>query len=337
MHRFELWKSGALRGANAFPRHTPEDLRTLRGLGANLVSFGVESVLEFEAPFALKAGAFDDIAGALERARGAGLFATINFRSAPGRKDFNYDHDIWRDYAYHDAFVRMWREVARELRGCGAAGYDLMCEPHPEDLLQDVPREQRAEAMKGTPADWNELARRATEAIREVDEATPIIVNSTGWAYPQTFEYLEPTGDPRTVYSVHYYSPRLYTHQKPEQPVCYPGVAPEHVEPEQYWDAEAMARTLRPVRDFQERVGAPVFSGEFGCARFAPGVTDFFRDQLSLYERWGWSWAYWDLRGWSVMDIELNGDPGDTQRYEETPVLGVFKEFFAKGQAWPKE
>ena len=335
MDRFNLWTGGHLRGANAFPRHTVEDLRTLRGWGANLVSFGVESVAEFDAPFDLKPDAFAAIDTALARAQEADLFATINFRSAPGRRDFNTDHSMWQDFAYHDAFARMWRETARHLRGERIAGYDLMCEPHPEDLFSDFPREQRGEMMKGTAADWNALLRRTTKAIREEDPDTPIIINSTGWAYPYTFDYLEPTGDPRTVYSVHYYSPRPYTHQKPDHPVLYPGVAPAHVEPEQHWDAAAMERTLQPVRDFQARVGAPIFAGEFGCARYAPGVLDFFRDELGLYERWGWSWAYWDLRGWQVMDLEMTADPEDRQRYPDTPLLQLFKEFFAKDTVWP--
>ncbi len=335
MDRFDLWTGGHLRGANAFPRHTVEDLRTLRSWGANLVSFGVESVCEFEAPFALKADAFADIDTALARASEADLFATLNFRSAPGRRDFNTDHTMWQDFAYHEAFVRMWRETARHLRAARIAGYDLMCEPHPEDLFSDFPREQRGEMMKGTAADWNALIRRTTEAIREEDPDTPIIINSTGWAYPYTFDYLEPTGDPRTVYSVHYYSPRHYTHQKPDHPVPYPGVAPAHVEPEQHWDAAAMERTLQPVRDFQERIGAPIFAGEFGCARYARDVLDFFRDQIGLYERWGWSWAYWDLRGWQVMDLEMTADPTDQQRYPDTTLLQLFQEFFAKDTVWP--
>ncbi len=144
MDRFGLWTSGELRGANAFPRHTVEDLGALRSWGANLVAFGVESVLELEAPFALKPDAFAAIDGAIARAQEADLFAVINFRSAPGRADFNTDNTMWTDYAYHEAFARMWGEVAKHLRGAEIAGYDLMCEPHPEDVFAGVPREQRA-------------------------------------------------------------------------------------------------------------------------------------------------------------------------------------------------
>jgi endoglucanase len=338
MDHLELWKSGGLRGANAFPRHTVEDLKTLRSWGANLVSFGIESVLEYEEPFALRPEAFKDIDTAVERARQAGLFATVNFRSAPGREDFNRDLRQFQEFKYHDAFVKMWRETARHLQGNDTVvGYDLMCEPHPEDLFsgEDRSLEVYPAKVKGTPADWNLLARRASEAIREEDPETPIVVNSSGWAYPFTFGYLELTGDPRTVYSVHYYSPRHYTHQKPEKPVAYPGVVPAHVEPEQHWTAEVIVQTLQPVRDFQMKHRVPIFSGEFGCARYAPGVLDFFRDEIDLYEEWGWSWAYWDLRGWDVMDIEMTADASDKKRYADTPLLRLFKGYFARNKVFP--
>ena len=121
-------------------------------------------------------------------------------------------------------------------------GYDLMCEPHPD-----------GEASRPL-GDWNVLAQKITAAIRAVDERTPILVNSSGWAYPQQFEALRPTGDPRTVYTVHCYDPHYYTHQ-------------------------------------------------IGCARFAPGVEEWLRDQIGLYEQSGWSWAYWAFREWDVMNF----------------------------------
>ena len=336
MDHFDLWKKGELRGANAFPRHTVDDLRTLRSWGANLASFGVKSVVDDEPPFAVHEEAMKEIEGAVARAREAGLFATINFRSAPGREDFNRDLRQFQDLEYHDGFVKMWQETARRLKGNDiVAGYDLMCEPHPEDVLGEVPREERPAKMKGTPADWNLLAKRATEAIREVDADTPIIVNLGGWAYPYTFAYLELTGDARTVYSVHYYSPRLYTHQKPDKPVPYPGVVGAHVEPEQHWSLEVMVETLRSVRDFQVKHKVPIFAGEFGCARYAPGVEQFLRDQIGTYEDWGWSWAYWDLRGWEVMDIEMTADASDKTRYPDAPLLRLFKDYFAKCKVWP--
>ena len=136
-----------------------------------------------------------------------------------------------------------------------------MCEPHPE-----------AEGAKPSGV-WNTLAKRITTAIREVDQQTPIIVDSAGYGYPQRFADLEPTGDAWTVYAVHMYSPRHFTHQKPEAPVTYPGVVAKHVEPEENWDRKTIEKTLAPVREFERKYHVPIFAGEFGCSRWARGGT----------------------------------------------------------------
>jgi hypothetical protein len=212
----------------------------------------------------------------------------------------------------------MWREIASHYRGRPSiVGYDLMCEPHPDE-----------EASKPL-GDWNALAQKITTAIRAVDARTPILVNSIGWAYPQQFEALRPTGDPRTVYTVHFYDPHHYTHQKPADHITYPGF---HVpgKPAEAWDKAVLEAQLAAVRAFQQKHHVPIFVGEFGCARFAPGVEQWLRDQIDLYEQEGWSWAYWAFREWDVMNIERTADPTDKVNHSDTPLLRLFKTYFAK-------
>jgi endoglucanase len=201
-------------------------------------------------------------------------------------------------------------------------GYDLMCEPHPD------------EEAKQPLGDWNALARTITAAIREADKATPILVNSSGWAYPQLFDSLQPTGDPRTVYTVHFYDPHYYTHQKPADKVAYPGFRVPW-EKGVAWDKATLKARLAPVRAFQEKYHVPIFVGEFGCARYAPGVEQWMRDQLDLYEGYGWSWAYWAFREWDVMNIERTADPADKTNHPNTPLLRLFKGYFSKDTQYP--
>ncbi len=54
------------------------------------------------------------------------------------------------------------------------------------------------------------------------------------------------------------------------------------------------------------------------------------RDQLDLYERYGWSWAYWAFREWDVMNIERSADPTDKVNHPDTALLRLFKSYFAK-------
>lgn len=316
---FALWQRGAFRGANVMlDRCTADDLRALRSWGANLAEIPVLNVYDPHPPYAFRP---DDLAAldqAVTAAEQAGLYVVLTCREGPGRADFNRSYEIWRDDAAQDAYVRMWRHLASHYRGrASIVGYDLMCEPHPDDDA-------------GKPlGDWDALASSITAAIREVDAQTPIIVNSIGWAYPREFARLQPTGDPRTVYEVHMYDPHYYTHQKPDDRRAYPGFRLPQ-EPDIAWDRGAIEARLAPVRTFQEKHRAPIFVGEFGCARYAPGAEQWLRDQMELYESYGWSWAYWAFREWDVMNIERTADPRDQENHLDTPLLRLFKAYFAK-------
>jgi aryl-phospho-beta-D-glucosidase BglC (GH1 family) len=316
---FTLWQQGAFRGANVMQAQcTVEDLRVLRAWGANLAEIPVSNVYAPTPPYDFMPENLAKLDQAVKAAEQAGLYVALTCREGPGRSDFNRSYEIWRDVPAQDAYVKMWREVASYYHGRDAiVGYDLMCEPHPD-----------GEASQPL-GDWNVLAVKITAAIRAVDKRTPILVNSSGWAYPQQFEALRPTGDPRTVYTVHFYDPHYYTHQKPGDRVIYPGFRVPGKQAEA-WDKTALEAIFAPVRAFQQKHNVPIFVGEFGCARYAPGVEEWLRDQIDLYEQSGWSWAYWSFRELDVMNIERTADPADTLNHSDTPLLRLFKTYFAK-------
>jgi aryl-phospho-beta-D-glucosidase BglC (GH1 family) len=319
-----LWQRGALRGANVMQeRGTVEDLRVLRSWGANLAEIPVLNVYEPDPPYAFQPDNLDRLDRAVKAAEEVGLYVALTCREGPGRADFNRSDEIWREAAAQDAYVQMWQQLAKHYRGrASIVGYDLMCEPHPDRAA-------------GLPlGDWNALAKRIATAIREVDSSTPILINSVGWAYPREFESLQPTGDPRTVYVVHFYDPHYYTHQKAGDKRVYPGFRLPGEE-SIAWDKAAIEARFAPVRAFEEAHGVAIFVGEFGCARYAPGAEQWLRDQLDLYEGYGWSWAYWAFREWDVMDIEKMPDAADRQRYPEAPLLRLFREYFARDTDFP--
>lgn len=323
---FALWQQGALRGANVMQAQcTDEDLGVLRSWGANLAEIPVSNVYAPTPPYAFQPENLAKLDRAVKAAETAHLYVALTCREGPGRPDFNRSHEIWRERAAQEAYVQMWREIASHYHGRPSiVGYDLMCEPHPD---------QEANQPLG---DWNVLARKLTAAIREVDRQTPILVNSIGWAYPKTFDVLQPTGDPRTVYTVHFYDPHYYTHQKPADKVSYPGFRlPGKEQPA--WDKATLQARLAPVRAFQEKHHVPIFVGEFGCARYAPGAEEWMRDQIDLYEQYGWSWAYWAYREWDVMNIERTADPADKTNHPDAPLLRLFKTYFAKDKQFLPE
>jgi len=348
MDPYELWQHGKLRGANAYfpsegPRGSEEEildsLKALRSWGANLVVVPTQRVYDPAPPYAFHPEALGWVDQYVAAAEQAGLFVCLTCRTGPGRADFDRSYEIYQQPEAQEAYARMWRDLAAHYRDrASVVGYSVMCEPHPDDsfLEEGKTMAEAAVAMEGTPADWNALARKCTAAIREVDAAKPIIIGATAWSYPQAFAFLQPTGDARTVYAVHYYGPHSYSHQQPGASVAYPGPVPGHGGATEQLDREVIREAFAPVREFQKKHHVPIFAGEFGCMRWAPNQLDYLRDAMDLYEEQGWSWAYWVLRGWDAMNLELLADPNDKERYADTPQLQLFKSYFARDEVHPR-
>jgi hypothetical protein len=323
--KFGLWEKGAFRGANVPQETTTEDLRVLRSWGANLAQIPAMGVYDPNPPHSFRPAELEKLDEAISAAEWAGLFVVLTCRGGPGRDDNAQNAAVWQEAKAQAAYARMWQRVASHYRGRrSVVGYDLMWEPHPDD------------AAPQPLGDWNALAKRITEAIRLVDKETPILVKASGRDGPQMFDSLEPTGDPKTVYVVHFEEPERYARQGPAEGIAYPGLVPADEGPEQSWDQTTIEQTLFRVRRFQNRNKVPVFVGEFGCPRWAPGAVEFLRDQTALYGEWGWSWAYSEFRGPDAMDIEKSPEAADARRHADTPLLKLFRSQFARNKIFPE-
>jgi aryl-phospho-beta-D-glucosidase BglC (GH1 family) len=138
---------------------TVEDLRVLRDWGANLAEIPVSNVYAPNPPYAFQPENLAKLDNAVKAAEQAHLYVALTCREGPGRPDFNRGHEIWRDAEAQEAYAAMWRKVGSHYRGrASIVGYDIMCEPHPD------------EEAKQPLGDWNSLAKRITVAIREVDK-----------------------------------------------------------------------------------------------------------------------------------------------------------------------
>jgi hypothetical protein len=315
--KWDLWNSGItrLRGAVMGPCRftniasetcatpmTLQDLQELRNLGANLVQASHPGLFTQRPPYVVNETAqqfLDDLVGWAEQ---VGIYVVITMRTGPGRNESAITGfggqpltTVWTDQEAHDAWIEMWRYIADRYRTRPAVvGYNLLVEPHPNTLVDpqgSLTPLQYDEQYRDTLYDWNQFAREMTMAIREVDENTPIIVDSLQWANASWFPGLEPTGDPRTVYDLHTYDPDVYTSPEGAAIVGYPSVV-EGVTFDRSWIEEH----IRPVREFSMQHNAPILVGEFGLFRWVPNAADFIRDEIELFEQYGWTYTYWAWR-----------------------------------------
>jgi Cellulase (glycosyl hydrolase family 5) len=283
--KFDLWRGPTiLRGANIWqkrvtrddamgagpvgPPYLQRDFDTLAAWGANYVNISHPGVFAEGGDYDFDEAVFQNLRQLIDRAEQADLFVVVSFRTGPARREDIFDARdpkparLWKSKPAQAAWVAMWRETARRLKDrANVIGYDLMVEP--DTWQHDV---------------WNRLARQITQAIREVDARTPILIGAADWSTVDSLDGLELNGDARTVYTVHQYEPYAYSHQENAQT----GYQPAEVE-----------ATYRRIGDFKNQHGVPVAINEFGVERFAPGASDYLRLQMRLIEALGANHALW--------------------------------------------
>ncbi len=201
------------------------------------------------------------------------------------------DPKLWRDPGSLKASEKCWSELSRALRGHPAlVGYDPLNEPHPKQI-------------PGSTLTVNAFNQRMVAAIRAIDSALPIFIESDDYDSPAEFETLEPLPDPALLYSFHLYDPWLYTGSPKERgKLRYPDKMPP--------DWKDFATALAPVVAWQKRHSIPVnkiVAAEYGCNRQALGAAKWLADATDALEKHGWHRAFYAFRedGWYGMDYEV--------------------------------
>ena len=275
-----------------------EDFRTLREWGATLARYQMirgwgkvgdnADIAEFSAWVDSKIDHL--LRDVLPWAEKYGIDIVVDLHVTPGGVDESRDTAMLHDPRFADAFVEIWRSIARRCKGQPRIwGYDLVNEP-----VQTLP------AAPG--CDYLALQARAAKAVREIDPDTPIVVESNMACAPRTFSYLAPLDLEDVIYQVHMYVPTEFTHQGVYggQPIAYPNAG-------RGWDREALRKALAPVSDFQLRHGARIYVGEFSAICWAEGADRYLADCIALFEEYGWDWTYHAFREWAGWSVEHEG------------------------------
>lgn len=379
---WDLWSSGTqLRGANIYqrkvypeldgddfmgadfvgPLYTQVDFEKLAELGANFINISHPGLFSEAPPYTVDEGTQANLDRLLDMIAQADMFAVIAFRTGPGRSEFTFhleDVGDWFDASYlndeiwiaseaQEAWAEMWRYTAERYKDNPiVVGYDLMVEPNANEVFFD---EWDAQVFQdeygGTTYDWNQLFPRITEAIREVDAETPILVGGMGYSAIEWLPYLEPSSDPRTVYTVHQYAPMEYTHQEFNNlEYSYPDAFDTD------WDGQPDAfnrgwleNLLSTTSAFSQAHGVPVAVNEFGVVRWVPGAAAYMDNLMDLMEGRGLNHALWAWEvSWAPYAEEVHAfnfrfgeDPSNRTGLNESELLTVIQMHWGRNTVRP--
>ena len=228
------------------------------------------------------------------------------------------------DKKYLDAFVDLWRMVARHYKDEPiVVGYDLYNEPVQINKVN---------------YDYLYCQYEAAKAIREIDAEKPIIIAANQWSSAAAFNYLKPLPLKNLIYQGHMYEPGSFTHQgvgwENMKKILdgslklkgYPGWFDNF-----YYDKKELRKILKPIRDFQLKYNARIYMGEFSAIRFAPGAAQYIQDVIELFEEYGWDWSYHAFREWFNWSVEYDENPHNNEpAKQDTERKKILLKYFGK-------
>lgn len=271
----------------------------------------------------------------LDAAKEAGVAVIIDLHDVPNpnRKNYRSDRvgskaDFWKDDGNLEFMIRFWTQVAE------------LCKDRPGTIWFDLCNEPlNWEDMPSYPKKWPLWAQTLIDRIRRIDTVHEIVIEpgpgGLCWGFR---EFPKLKGD-RLIYSVHNYQPHAYTHQGISS-LENTDLAKAYLEtnlgwPGSYgdsggglWNKERLKRELAPAREFQLKHNVRMYVGEFGVVRWAPNAERYLRDNLEIFEEYGWNWTYHAFREHNCWSFEHKPVFGKTERSETpTATARVMREF----------
>ncbi len=253
-----------------------------------------------------------------------GIKIVIDLHSGPSMNQNELASNLlsWT-FESQDKLVAVWEKIAAKYKNEKSIyGYDILNEPREDNYVY----------TENGPLDWNRLSERVAKAIRKIDPSTPIIVEAPNWANPAGFSGLSPIDLPGIIYSVHFYIPHDITHQgvhNSAKDFNYPGVVKGVM-----WNKDQLRKALAPVIAFQKKWNVPIYVGEFGCIRWAPGDSRerYIQDCIEIFEEQGWDWTYHAFREWDGWSVEHTGSkPGGSGEFvKDSPAKRLLIEALGK-------
>lgn len=259
------------------------------------------------------------------------------------------DLRIWKQKEYQNQALLFWKTLAALLKDHSAiVGYNILNEPHPERIsgisdYRQIDFQIWFESVKESSADLNLFYRDVVKAIREVDPATPIIVDTGLYATPWAITYLTPIKEENIIYSFHMYEPYAYTTRAiNKNQFTYPGEVPLKLEDAadansqtMHWNLHTLRQLLQPVLTWQKKYDIPasrILVGEFGCDRTSNGAEKYLSHLIDIFNINKWHWAFYSFREdcWDSMDYELGSTKELSWKYWEALELGTGFDTFRK-------
>lgn len=277
------------------------DFEQVRAWGFDHVRLPVDYFNVFEGPDLKPVESIlSQLDQALDGMTAVGLSVILDLHKCPGH-DFHAGcaraQEFFTSPNRREEAKRVWRYLAERFG-------------HRDNVLLEILNEPVAEDSRC----WDEVKTEMAAHIRRHAPYSTLVVGSNRWNAASEFAGLTPVADDNVLYSFHFYSPVLFTHQLApwvdgevfRQRRAYPGnyripEGTQHRLPLEsgVWDKARMRSELEPVFQFRKKHRVPVACNEFGV--YVGGADrdsqmTWIQDFVSVLEENGIGYSYWNYK-----------------------------------------
>jgi len=274
----------------------------------------------------------------LDKAKELGIGVIFDLHEVPNDNQKTYGSDrkkqkseFWQDRSNLEVAIQCWKQVAELCKGRKQViWYDILNEPLD---WADFPKHVKV---------WPEWAQAMIDEIRKTDPKTPVVVEVGPGGLCWGFKDFPVLKGANIIYSTHQYQPHQYTHQgisglnNTDLAKAY--LAMQQKWPGQFsdtgggmWDKDRLYKELASMIEFQKKNNVRIYISEFGVVRWSPGSADYVRDNLDIFEEFGWDWTFHAYKENPIWDPEYEPVFGQNIKVKETtPVGTVLKSYFKK-------
>lgn len=334
----------------ALPAYGAREFDALAEAGANLVVMSYPELWAVERPWRRDNAVWDQLEEQLDLAAASGLYTVVGHRSGPGRSDFIFHRGgdwfpkelvvetIWNDREAQAAWGEMCLDTASLMKGRKeSAGLLLMVEPENNyqarradgSLLGATSPALYRERLEDV-FDWSRISGGIARSIRKAAPKLPVLISPPAYARTDYLEVMGPPPVAGTVWCVHDWEPRRYTHTSGrEAGLSFP-------------DEDDADFTRRVAAAKAVAGGAPIFLGEFGASVHAIRRGVFHAARIARCEEAGLAWSAFR---WPTFDdayergdpvFNLTAPPSGTFRAEGPTTLDALKAGWGKNTNRPK-
>lgn len=282
----------------------------------------------------------------LQKASENGIKVIITMTDLPGgmfhfHSEESGSFPFWESSCSRIRAAKFWGLVAEALADLKSIimGYDVINEPYtPED--RDVGFFD--EMLTARADELNQFYSDVVKEIRAHDKDTVVIIKSTWFGSPRTFDILQPIHDPNVVYGFHMYAPpyltlhrqfNMHTLSYPGPVPCWPYCTDPDVETVQITSDYLHEMLEKSVHSWQVKHGIPsdrILVAEFGICREIPGARQYLEDLVALFQHFKWSWLLFSFRDeeWDALDYELGPDMDNMLHRSATKLFKAVADHF---------